>query len=420
MVFPGFTEADFDAYKPERAGSHAYNRPRLEVKQKALALARTLAERAFHTGTALEVSASDEHPSLRNHKSVTSQWVFLLRDADAQRHLESVIDAGRTVKASLSDPAPYFRHAFLAVYLDAVRVEVTYKIHGDATVDARNLRAVTDDPDRAAALLRALHTLPGGFSLGWADGRTDTHTLDLTSLRASVQALLAPPSTVSSGLSRNAGWWHVTRVIERDTAVARGGSLADDITAGFEALLPVYVLTAWSATNDRVFLDDELRAARERLAAKVSEDAVREAAWRARHDADIQRRRDQSEIETRERVASLEPARPSAVQAAVQTVVRAAEAPPKAMPQTVAPVPTAHKPSPVVSKPPVAPRVTAPVLVDSDAPLVAGAQVRVRTGPFAGRVGTITELDGRGNVKVAFGPMTARLSTQELVTLTAV
>jgi hypothetical protein len=43
-----------------------------------------------------------------------------------------------------------------------------------------------------------------------------------------------------------------------------------------------------------------------------------------------------------------------------------------------------------------------------------GAKVRVLGGPFAGRVGVISELDGKGGARVTLGLMSARVPLEDL------
>jgi hypothetical protein len=43
-----------------------------------------------------------------------------------------------------------------------------------------------------------------------------------------------------------------------------------------------------------------------------------------------------------------------------------------------------------------------------------GCKVRVLAGPFAGRVGAVTELDGKGGARVTFGPLQAHLELANL------
>jgi hypothetical protein len=43
-----------------------------------------------------------------------------------------------------------------------------------------------------------------------------------------------------------------------------------------------------------------------------------------------------------------------------------------------------------------------------------GAKVRVLGGPFAGRVGVISELDGKGGARVTLGLMSARVMLEDL------
>jgi len=46
--------------------------------------------------------------------------------------------------------------------------------------------------------------------------------------------------------------------------------------------------------------------------------------------------------------------------------------------------------------------------------LEVGTKVRVLGGPFAGRVGVISELDGKGGARVTFGLMSARVLVEDL------
>ena len=46
--------------------------------------------------------------------------------------------------------------------------------------------------------------------------------------------------------------------------------------------------------------------------------------------------------------------------------------------------------------------------------LEVGVKVRVLGGPFAGRVGIISELDGRGGARVALGLLSARVLLENL------
>src|ERR1700733_10397433 len=140
--------ADFDAYLPPRATSNAYTRPRVELKQRMLAWAKGVVTRLAEIDIPVDVSGSDEHPSLRNGRRVDCQRVFFWRDGQARAEIERLIDAKRSLAAALEDPAPHQRHAFLALRVDAQKVEVSVELHPDAWVDCRNLRALLGDPAR--------------------------------------------------------------------------------------------------------------------------------------------------------------------------------------------------------------------------------------------------------------------------------
>lgn len=436
-MFSGFSEADFEAFQPARAGSNAYTLPRLKAQERCVAAARGLAEVARASGLGVELRASDAAPSLWNKHRVTAQWVFLWRDAAARQALEALLRQGRSLGETLTDPTPFYRHAFLALYLDVEAVEVTVRVHGDAWADVRNLRALVAQDGAAQALCDILASLGPSAVLGvtggpsWAAARVDP-----AALRASVDALTAPDA-----------WWHVTARIPRAEALALGADLGARLTFEFGQLLPVFRAVAWRPDNDHVSLGADLAAADASRAAQAAALAAEESAWRAQHEADIARARTEAESRAHERAAALAPARPEAVQAAVGAVVRsAAESSrtesaqprrdargPNAPASSQAPRGTQSQgprgakpggPRPAPSKPAAA-KAAALQAAAKPAPAMAaaaptgvavGARVKVLAGPFAGRAGVITEIDPRG-VRVSFGMLGARVERGDIEAL---
>lgn len=393
MSFQGFSASEFDAYAPPRASSNAFNRPRLEAREKAMALGRVMQADALALGLALELRASDEHPSLWNKRSVTAQWVFLWRDAGARRALEALLDGGRSLRETLTDPTPFFRHAFLALQIDGAGVEVSLRVHGDAWVDARTLRARCASPDGRAELVAAIRALPEDFVLGVTDGaRVPVREVTDATLDEALAAWSQPTQ-----------WWSVGWPLPRAVVLDQGGALEEPILAAFRALVPIYRLVAWSRENDLIAVDGALARARAERAAQAVEAAARDSAWQAQHDAEIVRRRDLAAIETRERLAAMDRPRPAFTRPtpAAATEPRAAARP--------APTPRATPPS--------APKAAIPVVVSPEAALLPGARVQVKAGPFAGKVGAIVERDVRG-AKVSFGLLSARVNLGDLEALT--
>jgi len=433
LVFSGFVEADFEAYQPARAGSNAYTLPRLKAQERCVSAARGLAEVARASGVGLELRASDAAPSLWNKHRVTAQWVFLWRDAAARQALQSLLQQGRSLGETLTDPTPFYRHAFLALYLDTEAVEVTVRVHGDAWADVRNLRALVTQEGPATALLASLAALGSDVTVGVTGGPSWPATgLDLASLRASVEALSAPDA-----------WWHVTARIPRAESLALGAAPAARLSDDFAQLLPVFLAVAWRPDNDHVALADDLAAADARRAAHTADLAAEESAWRVQHEAEIARARSEAETRAQDRAAALAPARPEAVHAAVSAVVaQAAQSAPSAPSTQGAPKRPSGPPggaagprrndrpsrdggprqppqrAPATPKAPAsaasAPVARAqPVAAGGPVGVALGARVKVLAGPFAGRTGVVTEIDPRG-VRVNFGMLGARIERAAL------
>lgn len=404
-MFAGLQDSDLDAYLPARATSNAFTLPRLRVKEQLLGLAPRLLAEASALGVTLEAQATPERRSVWNHNRVDAQWLGLWRDAEARRHLEAVLNQGRPAAAPLADPTPFVRHAYLAVKVDAEGVEVSLRLHADAAVDLKNLRARAADPLKRAELLQALWSTADLVLEVPGAPEARSRDLDGVRLAASLDAL-ADATRV---------WTLRALRLSRAETVARGPALGDELVAAFTRLLPLYRLVAWSAENDLVRVESAVAAAEAERAAHERDTAAREAAWKAEHDAEIQRAREAAERRSLERAAALERARPAVVQEAVKNLPKPEAPAPRALPKPEAKAPA---PRPAPAKPasprPAAPRVEAPAPKPAPAAVAVGVKVKVVEGPFAGKVGTVLALDGKGGAKVNFGLLSAHMALGEL------
>lgn len=434
---------DFDAYAAEKATSNAYSRPRLELKQRALAWARGVVARLAALGLAVDVHGSDEHPTLRNKKRVDCQWVFFWRDEAARDELDRLLDQGRTISQVIDDPSPFARHAFLALRLDAEGVEVCFAVHPEARVDVDNLRARLDDESGAGAseLIAALAALPEEFRVGVrADDRVACNTATPEALRGMLERAAAGQVPLWIGWS-----------VSRETALLHAETLGAQLEDALVALGPLYKLVAWSRDNDRIALDRRLAGVEQARARTHAEVEAQNERWLREQSEARQRSLEQAAArseearrralprseearrpppparseEARRPPAPAAPRRPSldtlftfgsarAAAAAASAGDPRATRPPRSEPppapgaELAAPAVTVHV---HVAAPPVRePRPAAP----PSTVIEKGARVRVRSGPFADKVGVIGELDGRGGARVLLGLLSTRLDLGEL------
>lgn len=395
------TARDFDAYAAEKATSHAFSRPRLEVKQRAMSWARGVVARLAELGIAVDVHGSDEHPSLRNKQRVDCQWVFFWRDQAARDELGRLLERGRSIAAELDDASPYQRHAFLALRVDSAAVEVCFAVHPEAKVDVDNLRVRLQESEDVltAELMTALRALPEEFAvrLSAEDG---------------FAAGAATPELIRSMLERAAegqvplwiGW-----SIKRDTAVEHSAILDDQLEDAIVALAPIYRLVAWSRDNDQVGLDRRLQSVvEERAKAHAAAEAETEK-WRA-EKAEAQRRSQEEARARGDDRRALPPRRPTldslfaGLPKGSSASSKAAPAPKPAKPPHVKPAPA----PPPVALSPVAPPPAAHTVFEK------GDRVLVKNGPFAGKVGVMGEPDGKGGVRVMLGLLSAKLDLTDI------
>ncbi len=434
----GLSANDFDAYLPERASSNAFSRPRLEFKQRALAWARGVTARLAQLGIAVDVHGSDEHPSLWNHHRVDCQWVFFWSQADERADIDALLDLRRGIAQTVRDPSPAFRHAFLALRVDSEGVEICVQVHPDAWLDFETVAARLHDGARAVSLVGALSKLPDEF--GFGVGRE----LFAPCETATVDSLL---DALGQARQRPEALWVGWR-IPRAVAVEHTALLDEQLEDAIVALAPLYRELSWRADDDPAGLRGQLDQMRSDTQRHVAERVAQDERRKAEDEALRVETTEKSRERTREKVDYA--ARPNVTLANLFKSDSPAAAPAPARqpraphPQRPAPSPGKPAAAPAEPREPAAsrrpprekagssrpsPRRDAPVVEtprdfrdaelvdDPDGVLDKGAKVRVNSGPFAGKVGVVGELDGRGGARVLLGLLSTRLAVAELSVL---
>jgi hypothetical protein len=276
-MFPGFTAADFDAYQPKKWKSNVFNRERLDVKQKLVALGKELQGTMLAPdGSPLACEPSVEHPTLWNHKQVEAQHLYFSRNEGARKELDAIIERGKSIASMIDDPSPQRNHLFLAVTLSEQAIELSVKLHPDARVDRENLERKCDDHFEREKLLHLLRGLDG-FRVGITPELVSVGDLDEGKMVELVAQLAKSVSPQALTIGAPQRLFYVGRTIARDAALAAGGALVDEAKRVLQSLLTVYRFIAWSRDNDFVSLKGALQKEKQQKRQKglVKNDPVR-------------------------------------------------------------------------------------------------------------------------------------------------
>jgi hypothetical protein len=262
-MFAGFQGADFDAYLPHKWKSNVFNRERLEVKQKLLALGRELeASLVGADGAPLSVETSVEHPALWNHKQVDAQHLFFYRNEGSRKELDAIMNRDRGIASLIDDPTPQRNHVLLVVTLGKDGVDVGLRLHPDAKVDRQNLERRAEDHFEREKLLRLIHELPAPSRIGVLPELAPAAELDEARLEEIVGALGRAAAAVHRPGAASPQLW-VGRHLPRDEAIAAAGGIVELLREALVGLLPVYLFIAWSRDNDYVSMREALQKERQ-------------------------------------------------------------------------------------------------------------------------------------------------------------
>ena len=388
--------ADFDAFLTDRATSSASGRARAELKLRTLAWAKGVAARLAKLGIALEVTVSDAAQERASGRRIDCQRVFFWRDATSRSELERMLDRKKTLAGALGEPT-HHKHAFLALKIDGVHVEVSVEVHPDAWVDAKNLRARLAEPGRALELTAALEALPEQFAVGIAadlEPRALALRLTADQLRALCDLSQSEASPVWVGWS-----------VPRNVAVTHSAVLDEQLEDAIVALGPVFKLIAWAPDNDLLVLRRELEAAKNDRARAHAEAERERTAWEAKQDRDARRARREPVPRGREMQKSRRsqhqedaPVRDAESKPALNVGAR-----PRISASTKQPTRTLARRAAMVTE------------VDPRIAIEKGTRVRVLAGPFVGKIGVVQAIDGKGGARVMLGLLATRLEVKDLI-----
>jgi hypothetical protein len=247
--------------------------------------------------------------------------------------------------------------------------------------DLPALRARLADADRALELTTVIEALPEQFEAGAAgDGpRIQASGVTADELRALLERVEQQGQALWLG-------WRVSRA----AAVAHAALLDDLLEDALVALGGLLALLAWTPAlaslprsvhadrRDRARHDEDSRAARGKHRARARVRNPRDGDPEGEPEAERE-----SEVDS-----AVSPARlPRAANAGVPL-----------------------RPGP--RRRPLAPSLAA---VDPRVPIDKGVRVRILEGPFAGKVGLVQKLDGRGGARVMLGLLAVRLDVKDVV-----
>jgi hypothetical protein len=250
VLFDGFTDRDFDAYLESKWQSNVFNRERLEVKQKLLALGRTLNPALLASdGSLLQCEVSAEHPAIWNQHRVSNQYLFFSRNQDARHEIDAIISRKRTMAALIDDPSPLRNHIFLSLMIDHGQVELALKLHTDAAVDRENMQRKCLEYFQREQLLLLIRGLPATYTIGISGlAESSASQLEDEQLQRFIVEL---PSAGS--------WLQIRRSFPRTDEVLRSGGFGELAKVELQRLLPTLGYIAWARDNDHLAIKDSLK-----------------------------------------------------------------------------------------------------------------------------------------------------------------
>jgi hypothetical protein len=284
------------------------------------------------------------------------------------------------------DRAAFVPDGRLALRIEPGRLEVSLVL---PPREVAGLRARLADAERALELATAVEALPEQFTMG--DGEPSGRVPASSSSTDDLRALFARLEREDRSLWL--GW-----TVPRSVALAHATLLDEQLEDALVVLGGLLALVAWVPA---AAFDPRTSARRDRRD-RVRHDERREGSGASATAPDSGRthRRDERSSRGRDREHEQEGETDAEPEHAGER-------------ESAAPRPTGR----TVLRGPLRPGLRRPGAAAS-APVAKGGRVRVLEGPFAGKVGVVQELDGKGGARVMLGLLAVRVDVKDLVAWT--
>ena len=268
-MFSGFTARDFDAYAQKKWQSNAFTRERLEVRQKLVAIGRSIAGKLIGSdGSPLAFETSVEYPALWNHKQVQSQNLYFFRNEQARRELDAILNRQKPIAAMIEDPSPHKNHPFLGIAVLEDGVRLGLELHPEADVDRRSLEKKCQDyfeKERFLSLLCELgseHRM-GTFVSHAALPGQPLPKIDLARLVPCSELEMTKLDALLTQLANEKCALFVGQHFLRTDRRVESVDFFPIVEESMERLLPLYRFLAWSRDNDFLSMRETLRQEKE-------------------------------------------------------------------------------------------------------------------------------------------------------------
>ncbi|MEW5848625.1 MAG: hypothetical protein AB2A00_07410 [Myxococcota bacterium] len=236
MGFEGFTEKDFETYRPQHRTSAMYTLARRQVRDKLKVLMTEVQARLGEEAVAFDTVFSSETPSLENNRSVAEQGVYLIRSKADQEGVRALVEKLSLRSTVALDVAVFHKHAALGLVVDDVGIKSLLSLHPRGQVDRQNLKARLSEGWAQDAYAKLLQGLPGDFTLVLPGAEA------MDSSKVTVDVVLELQKALETDAPMT-----VFRQHPRTTAT---DALPEVLAADLRTLLPVYRFGAWARDHD--------------------------------------------------------------------------------------------------------------------------------------------------------------------------
>ncbi|MBV69881.1 MAG: hypothetical protein CMH52_00905 [Myxococcales bacterium] len=251
----GFSDEDFDVYRPECWSSNRYNLPRMRTKERVVQLTKSLAD--LFEDIDFKFDASSEIPSVWNGRTVKDQWGYWLRDENAQRTLQPILTQRLDLATRIKAPADHFKHLLFCIRLSHESLAIGLRLSRYATIDLENFLSHADT--ELEGLDAAIESIADEVKL-------DGESVDRMSL-------LAAAGDLKVG---DREWIDLVHILGRESVIDGDLDMTEILAKTARSLLPLLRYILWSPENDHIDVSEEISSFAKQTEART--EAARNAA----------------------------------------------------------------------------------------------------------------------------------------------
>ncbi|MBN2724304.1 MAG: hypothetical protein JXR95_09560 [Deltaproteobacteria bacterium] len=240
-----FESSDFEVFSRAKWSDMVYNRDRLKVKEKLVALGKQISDMLNSELDDFVSEVGTEHPALWNKRAVDRLEFFFLRPESQRKILSKAFSGEIPMAVAVQNPSDLYTNCSIGLVIDNDGLKVGLRLPSLAMGDREVLKINLREDSRYSQFEKVLDSLEEQIVCV-----IDGTVLDYEASNRRTSLSNALDRLYENAVKDYRSFLGLIRIFTREECIEYGDGIVEHISEVFKVLIPVYKMIAWNINDD--------------------------------------------------------------------------------------------------------------------------------------------------------------------------